>query len=254
MNSTPRHPASSNPTAAAGHTRNHEDLAGLYALDVLDGDELSLFEQHLARCPRCRDVVAGDRLAVGALASLAPERDPSPDFKARLMARAERELAAMPTPDPVAAAAPARATTGEVRRLQPRRDWGAWMLPVAALFFALIAGTAAIGQQLAASQVVASWPLQGTSSTGIATVVVRRSGDAALQLQGLPAPPPGGVYQAWLIAANEPPAPAGAAPRGSATIPLEGDARGKIVAITVEPRPGARAPSSAPILSTQVPA
>ena len=110
------------------------------------------------------------------------------------------------------------------------------------------------GQQLAASQVVASRPLQGTTTVGTATVVVRGSGQAALQLQGLPAPPPGGVYQAWLIAANEPPAPAGAAPSGSATILLEGDARGKIVAITVEPRPGARAPSAAPILAAEVPA
>ena len=138
--------------------------------------------------------------------------------------------------------------------LRPRRDWRAWLLPVAALFLAVIAGTAAIGQQLAASQVVSSRPLQGSVAAGTATVVVRGSGDAALQLRGLPAPPPGGVYQAWLIAANEPPAPAGAAPSGSATIPLEGDARGKIIAITVEPRPGARAPSAAPILSAQVPA
>ena len=256
MNSIPRHPTTLPPYAAAGHTRDHEDLAALYALDVLEGDELALFERHLDRCPRCRDVVAGDRLAVGALATAAPEREASPDSKARLLERAERELASRTAPSHAAppTSVLGRARSDEERLLRPRRDWTAWLLPVAALFVAIIAGTAALGEQLAAGQIVASRPLQGSASPGTATVVVRRSGDAALQLAGLPAPPPGGVYQAWLIAPNEPPAPAGAAPSGSATIPLEGDARGKIVAITVEPGPGARAPSAAPILSAQVPA
>ena len=255
MNSTPRHTSIGASYAAAGHSRDQEDLAALYALDVLDGDELILFERHLDRCPRCRDVVAGDRVAVSALATTVPEREAPPDFKARLLERAARELAAtVPLRRVTPPSTPARPPAGDVRELRPRRDWTAWLLPVAALFLAVIAGTAALGQQLAASQVVASRTLQGTPSSGGATVVVRHSGETALQLHNLPSPPPGGVYQAWLIGPNEPPAPAGAAPSGSATIRLEGEARGKIVAITVEPRPGARAPSVAPILSAQVPA
>ncbi len=96
MNSEPRPPSAPAPIAAVGHTGDHEDLAALYALDALDGDELVLFARHLGSCPRCRDVLAGDRLAVAALGAAAPEREASPDFKARLLERAERELTARP--------------------------------------------------------------------------------------------------------------------------------------------------------------
>lgn len=254
MSSEPWQPAAlPSGTATVDHTRDHEDLAALYALGVLEGDERALFERHLVRCGRCHQVVAGDRLAVAALGAGAPEMEPSPDFKARLMARAEQELAeaSRSVPSPVhGPVAESRASRG----FRPRRDWGAWLLPVAALFLAIIAGAAALGQQIAGSQVVTVRPLEGAAGTGTATVVVRRSGDATIQLNELGALPPGGVYQAWLIGPDGVPAPAGASISGSGTIPIEGDPRGKTVAITVEPRPGARAPSSTPILAAQVPA
>lgn len=237
--------------AAPDHRRSDEELAGLYALGVLDGDELILAERHLAICARCRQVVKGDRLAVAVLPLAVPGREAPTGFKERLLARGAAELTAPERPARPLTVVPARG--GREATGAPRRDWSAWVLPIAALFLALIAGTAAIGQQLDASQVVASRPLQGSAPQGSVTVLVRRSGDASLQLADMPALPSGGVYQAWLIEPNEPPEPAGTALTGNGSIALSGDARGKTVAITVEPAPGARTPSAAPILSAQVP-
>src|SRR5437763_9718153 len=79
------------PTPVDDHTEEFDQLAGLVALEILDGDELVRFEQHVAACERCQVMVRLDREA---LARAAPEMDPSPDFKQRLMARATQELAA----------------------------------------------------------------------------------------------------------------------------------------------------------------
>jgi anti-sigma-K factor RskA len=76
------------------HSEEFDELAGLYALDVLEGDELARFETHSDGCERCRLMVRLDREALARVALAAPAMDPSPDFKARLMRRAAEELAA----------------------------------------------------------------------------------------------------------------------------------------------------------------
>src|SRR5579862_8981942 len=78
------------PPPVDDHTEEFEQLAGLQALEVLDGEDLQHFEQHAAHCARCRMMVRLDREA---LALAAPEMEPSPDFKARLLERAAQELA-----------------------------------------------------------------------------------------------------------------------------------------------------------------
>ena len=49
---------------------SHEDaseLLGAYALDAVDGDELSELEEHLATCPRCQAELDGLREVAGAI-------------------------------------------------------------------------------------------------------------------------------------------------------------------------------------------
>src|SRR5260221_4168640 len=81
-------------TPVDGHTDEFEGLAGLAALDVLQGDELGRFQRHAAQCERCQLMVRLDREALAAVSLVAPPMDPSPDFKARLMQRAAADLAA----------------------------------------------------------------------------------------------------------------------------------------------------------------
>src|SRR5260370_31712327 len=81
-------------TPVDGHSDEFEQLAGLAALNVLEGDELGRFQRHVAQCERCQLMVRLDREALAAVSLVAPPMDPSPDFKVRLMQRAAAELAA----------------------------------------------------------------------------------------------------------------------------------------------------------------
>jgi len=56
-------------------------LSGAYAVDALDDDERTSFEQHLAVCAACRAEVAELSAAAGSLASLT-EATPPPSLRA----------------------------------------------------------------------------------------------------------------------------------------------------------------------------
>src|SRR5579864_2488634 len=172
------------PTPVDDHTEEFEQLAGLQALGILEGEELERFEQHAAQCARCRLMV---QLDAEALALAAPEMDPSPDFKARLMQRAEQELRVQP-------------------KIVPFRRRTPWQSLIAAV---LVLGIVGAGGYAYENQVVASYALSGSVS-GSAVVQVRRSGAAELQMSGVPNPPSGFLYEAWVI-------PPGAAPIAAGT-------------------------------------
>ncbi|MBV9581653.1 MAG: anti-sigma factor [Chloroflexi bacterium] len=232
------------------HTEEFEELAGLAALDVLEGQELVHFEQHAARCERCSVMVRLDREA---LARAAPEMDPSPDFKQRLMQRAAAELSRQQPVDlnarreahqqpPASGAASAVAV-----RPQPvwlRSPWASALAAV--LVVALVTG----GAYTYENQVVASYALTGSVS-GSAVVVVRRSGAAELDMSGVQNPPPGYVYEAWVIPASGRPLPNGVTPSGDARLPLNGVSSGSTVAVTQE-RTLVDAPTSGPVMAATV--
>jgi anti-sigma-K factor RskA len=91
----------------------HEELAALYAFDLLEGAEKSNFETALARDPALRALVAELRETSAALALTAPVATPPPELKARLMAEigapakptAENKVIAFPSWIPWATAA-----------------------------------------------------------------------------------------------------------------------------------------------------
>ena len=213
-------------TPVDDHTEEFEQLAGLVALDVLEGDELARFEQHAARCGRCRLMVQLDREA---LARAAPEMDPSPGFKERLMARAAQELQPAPNLIP----------------LWRRRS--RLTSAIAAVLVMALVGAGAFSYE---NQVIATYSLTG-SVGGTAIVQVRRSGAAELDLRGVQPPPPGFLYEAWVIPQGGEPVPAGVTPTGEAQLPLSGVSSGSTVAITQE-RTRVDAPTSAPVLATVV--
>jgi anti-sigma-K factor RskA len=220
---------------AADHSEEFEQLAGLAALRVLEGDELARFEQHARQCERCRTIVRVDSETLRNLSLAAPERDPSPDLKQRLLARAQAELAhpeQTPAPPPEE---PVPLRRGRI--LQVRRS--VWASAIAAIF---VIGLVSISAVAYMNQVVASYELAGTAP-GTATVVVRRNGSVELQMLGVPDPASGHVYEAWIIPPGQQPVAAGVTSSGTATLPLTDSARGSTVAITQEPAPGSTAPT-----------
>jgi anti-sigma-K factor RskA len=226
------------PAPVDDHTEEFEQLAGLVALDVLAGEELVRFERHAAICERCRLVVRLDRET---LARAAPEMDPSPDFKQRLLERAQRELSDSGPAEPVA-----------IRRAPPNvvRLWrrSPWVSAVAAVFVLAVVTVGALNYE---NQVVATYALSGSLS-GSAVVTVRRSGAAELDMSGIENPPPGFIYEAWTIPQGGQPIPAGTAASGDAQLPLNGLSGGTTVAITQE-RTRVDAPTSQPVLAVVVP-
>jgi anti-sigma-K factor RskA len=224
---------------AADHSEEFEQLAGLQALRVLEGDDLARFDEHAARCERCRLIMRLDRETLRELSLAAPEMDPSPGFKERLMQRAAAELAQAPPPPPEPIPIRPRTNVVDFRRSR------AWLTSLAAVLVLALGGYAYM------NQVIASYQLTG-SVAGSATVHVRRSGAVELQMQGLAAPPAGFLYEAWIIPPGGQPVAAGTNATGTGTLPLREDARGKIVALTLERAPGVDAPTSAPLLAGSV--
>src|SRR5579864_961240 len=166
------------PTPVDDHTEEFEQLAGLAALEILEGDEQHRFQAHAEHCERCRVMLRLDREV---LARATPEMDPSPDFKARLMQRAAQELAdAEPGRPPNIVQFP-------WWRRAPR-----WASALAAV---LVLGILTVGGYSYENQVVATYPLAGTLQ-GSAIVNIRRSGAAELEMRGVASPPPGQIYEA----------------------------------------------------------
>ncbi len=236
-------------TPVDGHSEEFEQLAGLAALDVLEGDEMGRFDRHAAQCERCQVMVRLDREALAAVALVAPPMDPSADFKARLMQRAAQELAATqsqavvevaPGPAPIQF----RPRPPNVIPLWRRSPW------VSALAAVLVVGLVSFGAYSYENQPVATYELSG-SAPGKAVVVVRRSGAAELVMEGVPDPEPGFLYEAWIIPPGGQPVAAGTTTRGNAEVPLPGNLRGSTVAITKEHR-REEAPTSAPFMATVV--
>lgn len=236
-------------TPVDGHSDEFEQLAGLAALGVLDGDELGRFEQHAAQCERCQLMVRLDREALAAVSLVAAPMDPSPDFKARLMQRAAEELAAsqratVVEPAPGPAPIPLRPRPPNVIPLWRRSPW------VSALAAILVVGLVTFGAYSYENQPIATYELSG-SAPGKAIVIVRRSGMAELVMEGVPDPEPGFLYEAWIIPQGGQPVAAGTTTRGNAEVPLPGNVRGTTVAITKE-RSRVDAPTSAPLMATVV--
>jgi anti-sigma-K factor RskA len=223
---------------AADHSEEFEQLAGLAALRVLDGEEQVRFDQHARQCERCRMIVRLDRETLRNLSLAAPEMEPSAGFKERLLARAAAELDQAQQIHP-AEPIPLRPRGG---LLHFRRS--AWASALAAV---LVIGVATASVATYMNQVVASYALTGSTS-GDAVVVIRRSGAVELQMRGVADPPGGLVYEAWIIPPGQQPIAAGVTARGEASLPLSGNARGSTVAITLEQAPNGAAAPTSPIL------
>jgi anti-sigma-K factor RskA len=237
---------------APDHTQDAEGQAGLYAFGILDGAELARFERHLAGCGRCAEVVDGDQAIVSTLSLTAPEVEPAPDFKDRLMAKAALEVAARG--EDISGADGGGVGSTPFRPRSPRSRALAWLLPVAAVIVALLVGGGLLQRQIASERIVAVAPLENRADRGRAEVVVRGSGEGVIQLNGFDDLNDGRVYQAWVIRPGSQPLATGASTRGDTALTLDGDVRGTRVAVTLEPGPGAQRPSVMPFVIGAAPA
>jgi anti-sigma-K factor RskA len=232
-----------------------DELAGAYALGAVDADEDRSMSEHLATCDQPH-VLARDLIGAGAALALGTEDvDPSPGLRDRLMTTVA-EIPQEHRPSTVAAATPLAADA------EPRRPW--WrMQPVAmgiaAVALALAIGLGAWGLNLnaqlaeredalrAVANAEAAFAVAGSAGSGW----VIESGDVAhFVADDLAEPPPGQIYELWLLDAEGNPTAVGTVddPDDLVVVPLEEDLdNATTFAVTVEQQ-RVEAPTSAPVL------
>jgi anti-sigma-K factor RskA len=221
------------------------ELTAAYALDALDPEDAREYEAHLARCERCRAQLAELSQSASALAYGVEAPAPPPELRARILDQAARERTnVVPLRPgwrtPVAAVAAVAACAALA--------FGLW---AASLSTRLDSREAELDRQESVARILAQ-PDSRTIPFDGGTLVVSRTGDAALVLRRLDEPGSGLTYEAW-VADEGAPRPAGLFDGGElVAVPLEQPVRaGALVLVTKEKAGGVLAPTQAPFLRVE---
>ena len=207
------------------------DMVATYALGAIDATtgECAAVRAHLAECAICREEFRRAQAATAALA-LSAATPPPPGLR-------ERILASLPA---------ARPTTLQSYR---RRSW---FTPAVAAAAVLIAAGLYWQAHRAPAKTWAAACVPAASDCHASGTVSAQAGVLHVRLQGLAALPAGKQYQAWMILPGGAPKPEpvfSPDKQGSGTVDMpESPVKGAVVAITVEPAGGSKAPTSAPFM------
>ena len=177
-----------------------DELAAGYALGALTPEQREEIDAHLATCGEHSMMLREMRATVGALHHAAPEREPSSDLKARIMAAARADVAAAAAPTPVPAAVPLEFS---------RKSYG-WQLPVP--FGVAVAAVALLVAGLLAWNVVLQFSkpeeteafvrYMGTEEIHAFVYYVEDVG--VITASGMDPLPESRTYQAWAVIDGKP--------------------------------------------------
>ena len=259
------------------------ELAASFVLGALDADEADAVRAHLASCADAHAEMAELGSVLPVLAESVPVVEPPAALKGRILAAAAAELetrgagAAAPPAPAVPEVAPSAAptpfpTAGQrAERTANRSGIATWTMRIAAvLAIALLGGWGLLlqnqlesaqsyEQSVAAVLDVAGQPGSltavltpdgGDGPAGLAAIA--SDGTVSIAMSDLPATSGNQVYEAWVIGSDGVPKPLGGFQVGETGIAyFEGGGlpteEGIVLALTLEPGPGATAPSSAPV-------
>lgn len=255
------------------------DLAEVYALDAVDDAERAAIEHYIAYAPEAERTTFNERVRQARetlAASFAAEEEPPAGLLDRILttlpAQAPKELPGAYAGDAAPAAPPvvarpvrepseasvtdelgaARQRREERRRPQGMRNW----LVGAAAAAVIALGGVGVGAYVANQNDPLNQVLQAgdvrratvdVAGGGTATVTVSASKDAiVVKMNDVPPPPPGKVYQMWLIPKD------GSAPVSQGLMDAEALSKPAVVkgissaaslGITVEPAGGSKSPT-----------
>lgn len=247
------------------HPYREEDFE-LYALGVLEGDDLRGIETHINSCTNCAQKVAEARGRIALLAFSAEPAEPSLEVRQRLMARVRAE------------ANPAHSTAAERAERAPSSFWNfAWgTLALALAIFAVYLWNsnkileqeldrqeAAMKAQIALTEkeraivelfsspktVTVNLAAKAPNATEPGRVVYNAQQGALVYVGTLPQLAADKSYELWVIPQTGNPIPAGvfsADPNGDAKVVLPNIPAGiapKAFAVTIEPAGGGAAPT-----------
>jgi anti-sigma factor RsiW len=251
------------------------DLAAAFVLGALAPDEERAVREHLATCPLTHEELAELGSVVAALAETVELVEPPASLRGRVMAAAAHDLETRRPAETKSLERPSAPPpdVAAIRRARPARL--GWVLGLAAALVIAVLGIwnvslrsdldTATAYRQHVEQVLAAAARTGSHSAILSSkdnpaigglAVVASDGSVQVVMRGL-APTSGGrVYEAWVIAGQNAPVPI-----GSFTVGSDGTgylaaggapaAAGVTVALTLEPGPGAKAPTP-PIISAGV--
>jgi anti-sigma-K factor RskA len=250
------------------------DLAASFVLGALDADEADAVRAHLASCadPHAEMAELGSVLPV--LAASVPVVEPPAGLKGRILAAAATDLEtrANEAQDPARPTARAFPSAAErQRRAADRSGIAAWTMRIAAVLAITLLGAWGLllqnqldrarsyEQSVAAVLDVAGQPGSLTAvltpegddgPAGLAAIA--SDGTVRIAMRDLPATTGNQVYEAWVIGSDGVPQALGGFRVGETGIAyFEGGGlptqEGIVLALTLEPAPGATAPSSTPV-------
>jgi hypothetical protein len=227
--------------------------AAAFVLRALGEQEAQAFQAHLAECPICVGEVAQLQIAADALAAEVPQREAPAELYDRVMApvRAEVQRLGLGT---------RKAATRATAPTRPRGVWRLRLAPAlsaaAALGVGLLIGALAINSgssvrtQIIRAEVVAPGHR--------ATAELRKVGaHLELVVVGMPAPPPGRIYEVWLERGSLAPQPTNVlfsvTKTGDGTVGVPDDLKGlSHVLVTDEPLGGSLKPTRTPVIVAKV--
>lgn len=208
------------------HDESMLELASLRAIDALDAPEAAMIDKHMQTCAPCRDEFERSR-AVGA-ALLFSTATPAPEhLRARVLRSAVK-----------------------IRRVRPWYRNPTGPAAIAAAVILVVAGSWLVVHRTAPQK---QWTAKCVAvSSDCGGVVVASAGLLHLDARGLPPAPSGKIYQAWIIRGSQAPIPeptfaVSKQGDGAVTIPVS-PAAGDVVAVTMEPMGGSKAPTTKPVL------
>jgi len=255
------------------------DLAEVYALDAIDDAERAAIERHIAAAPPAERATFNERVRQAQetlAASFAVEADPPSGLLDRILASlpaqetgpGQQPADAAASGVPAVVAKPVHEPSGlpavddlgaaRQRREERRRPQGMrnWLIGVAAAAVIALGGVG-VGAYVANQNDPLNQVLQANdvrqatvdvTGGGTATVSVSPSKDAiVVKMNNVPAPPPGKVYQMWLIPKD------GSAPVSQGLMDAEALSKPAVVTgihtaaalgITVEPAGGSASPTT----------
>lgn len=251
--------------------RDFEDLLAPAALGALSPEEHAQIVAHLRTCASCRATLGRLLSAVEALPASVEQREPSADLRERLRSRVG---ASAPRAGGIAPTSPTSDASGDApipllfepidepgssaRRFSARAAW--LVAAAAALLLGLLGGVVldrtvfGDGTSSDAREIALSSP-SGMELGNARLVYNEDDGIVRFEGAGLPDPPEGKVYQAWLIKGEgTPPTPVGVVdPETGEFATAAEPGRYATFAVTVEPGPlGSAGPTSDPVVVGQL--
>jgi anti-sigma-K factor RskA len=234
------------------HNRFSENIAA-YALGALEPDRVAELERHVEECERCRSELRWLEPAVRTLPESVERREPPRELRRRLMEEVRDDARRAPAPS-------ADGDRAHPERRSRRFGLGSlgWR-PLAGLALALVAVAVVAGYEIgndgsgdggSTSTIVAG------HAPGVTAKMVSEGSGGTLRLANVKPLPDGRVLQAWVERAGEiEPVPALFVPdrEGNASTTIDDMEGVETVMVTSEPSGGSKAPTSAPIVTMEVP-